>query len=272
MNQAPTWIDSHCHLQDPAFAADRDARYQEAVDAGVAMIIPGYSLRSSQEAVDLARRWGWARALVGVHPHDSAEAAGPWLEQLQAWCGEPLVVGIGEIGLDYYRDLAPRDRQREAFAQQLALARGLHLPVSVHAREAWDDLLALVRESGWRRGVLHCFTGTREHAAALLDWGFYLSFAGPITFRRADALREVVRWAPLDRILVETDAPYMAPHPHRGHVNRPLWVRHTAEMVAATKNLPSKEVFRRLVSNTCELFCLWETGGKGGDRRPAPEV
>ncbi len=247
-------IDSHCHLQDPALAADADTYYQEAVDAGVAVIIPGYSRASSAEAVGLAERWPLAWALVGVHPHESEEAQGDWLQALERWLCHPRVLGVGEIGLDYYRDLAPRDRQREAFAAQLDLARRFGVPVSVHARDAWADILALLRESTWQRGVLHCFTGGLDEARALVEWGFFLSFAGPITFRKAEALRAVVKWAPLDRILVETDAPYMSPEPHRGHLNRPKWVLDTAAMVATVKGLPERKVLEQLVSNTQSLF------------------
>ena len=250
----PILWDTHGHLQDPAFDEDRDAAYQRADAAGIGVIIPGYTLASSEAAVALAHRWPGAWAQVGVHPHEVADLPTDWLLQLQTWTQDPRVVAIGEIGLDYYRHLAPAPAQRAAFEAQLALARSLALPVAVHCRAAWEDTVAAIRSVPGVRGVLHCFTGDRDQARAVLDLGFYLSFAGPVTFKGADALREVVRWAPRDRLLVETDAPYMAPVPHRGRRNEPRWVEDTAARIVSEQGVSRKEGFSALVANSMQAF------------------
>lgn len=261
MRGGVTFYDSHCHLQDPAFDLDRDDLYRSAAQAGIALIIPGYSLASSDAAVALAHRYRGAAAAVGVHPHEALEAltndAGPRLTTLLS---DPKVVAVGEIGLDYYRDLAPREVQREAFRRQLRWARAAGLPVSVHSRDAEQDTLGILEEVGHLRGVLHCFSGSDRFLDALLDFGFYISVAGPVTFRNGEQLREQVKRMPAERILVETDAPYMAPHPHRGHKNRPEWVVYTAEMVADVRGEDRKKVFACLVSNTKRLFWRLERG------------
>jgi len=264
--------DTHAHLQDPAFDEDRDARLKEAEAAGIGVVIPGYTLASSTAAVELAHRHPTTAAAVGVHPHDAGQVLGSEAESLLTrLMRDPSVVAVGEIGLDYYRDLSPRTIQREAFRRQLIWAREAALPVSVHSRDAEADCLAILREVDHRSGVLHCFSGSNTFLAALLDFGFYISVAGPVTFKNGEALREQVKGIPLDRLLVETDAPYMAPHPHRGHKNRPVWVVYTAEMVAQVKGEPREKVFSHLVSNSRRLF--WRLGliGGGGDRAPAPE-
>ncbi len=251
---APILWDTHGHLQDPAFDADREAVHQRAADRGIGVIIPGYTLESSQAAVALADRWPGTWAQVGVHPHETEGLPADWLEQLAEWARHPRVVAIGEIGLDYYRDLAPRAAQREVLSAQLVLARSLHLPVAIHCREAWADVAAAIREVPGTEGVLHCFTGSRDQARTLLDLGFYLSFAGPVTFRSGDALREVVRWAPANRLLVETDAPYMAPVPHRGRRNEPRWVENTAVRVVQERGQSLEEGFLALAANTLQAF------------------
>jgi TatD DNase family protein len=246
--------DTHGHLQDPAFDGDREDAYARTAAAQIGVIIPGYSLASSEAARALAARWPLARAQVGVHPHEVAHLPDDWLEQLERWAGDPAVVAVGEIGLDYYRDLSPRPDQRRAFDAQLRLARRLDLPVAVHVRDAFEDAIEAIRSVSGVRGVLHCFTGDRSHARALLDLGFYLSFAGPVTFRSGESLRDVVRWAPRDRVLVETDSPYMAPVPHRGHRNEPRWVEDTAAVVVDLMGLAQDTGFPLLVHNTERAF------------------
>ncbi len=267
MSRGVTLYDSHCHLQDPAFDLDRDDLYRMAEDAGIAVIIPGYSLVSSDAAVGLAHRYRGAAAAVGVHPHEASEALTTDAQvRLGALLYDPKVVAVGEIGLDYYRDLSPRDTQREAFRRQLLWARAAGLPVSVHSRDAEADTLAILREVGHCEGVLHCFSGSDRFLDALLDIGFYISVAGPITFKNGEKLREQVKGVPRERILVETDAPYMAPHPHRGHKNRPEWVVYTAGMVADVLGEDRKKVFAELASNTRRLFWRLDMGAEGGDR------
>ncbi|MGC8489858.1 MAG: TatD family hydrolase [Clostridia bacterium] len=264
--------DSHCHLQDPAFDGDRDELYQQAAEAGIAVIVPGYTLASSEDAVNLAHRYQGAAAAVGVHPHDAAEALSEDVRsRLLALMTDARVVGVGEIGLDYYRDLSPRQVQREAFARQLQWAKEKGLPVSVHSREAEEDTLSILKDVDHHQGVLHCFSGSDAFLGALLDFGFFISIAGPVTFKNGAALREQVKKIPSNRLLVETDAPYMAPHPHRGQKNRPLWVVYTAEMVALQKGEDPKKVFSDLLSNTKRLFRRLDIVSAGGDRAPTPE-
>lgn len=248
-------FDSHCHLQDEAFLPDREMCFERARAQGVAVIIPGYSESTSVDAVDFANRHEAAWALVGVHPHDAREATDETYARLRQLCQEsPKVVGIGEIGLDYHYMHSPKNIQREVFLQQLRIAESLGLPVSVHSRDAEDDTLDAIREVGLSRGVLHCFTGTLAFARALLEMGWYISFSGTITFKSAHDLRTVVREVPLNRILVETDAPYLTPVPWRGQRNEPARVIRVAEVVAAQKDRTTKEVFLETTSNTIELF------------------
>lgn len=247
-------FDTHCHLQDPAFDEDRESVYQTAVQQGIGILIPGYTLASSAAAVSLASRWSAAWAMVGIHPHEAADLPPAWLDALADAAQASRVVAVGEIGLDYYRDWSPRSVQQEVFRAQLDLAVALGLPVSVHSRDAEADTVAAIRASGIRGGVMHCFLGSYDMACQLLDLGFYLSVAGPVTFKSGQAIRELVAKLPSDRLLVETDAPYMAPVPHRGHRNEPQWVLSTAEAVALAKNMDPKEAFSIFVSNTYDAF------------------
>lgn len=249
-------IDSHCHLQDHDYDQDRETVYQRTVAEGVGVIVPGYTIESSLDAVKFQESHEGTWALVGVHPHDSRyfdEADDG--RQLQSWVEDhPGVVGIGEIGLDYHYDHSPRDVQRRVFDRQLALARELGVPASVHTREAEEDTLAIIRSIGWDRGVIHCFTGSASFAKAVLDLGWYISFSGAITFKSAHDLRAVVSEIPLERILVETDSPYLSPVPWRGQRNEPLRVVRVAEVVAAQKNCLTQKVFDQTLSNTISLF------------------
>lgn len=249
-------IDSHCHLQDEDFSQDREAVYQRTIQEGVAVIVPGYTMASSAAAVAFVQDRPLAWALVGVHPHDSQDFSPRDADQLAQWLQRPTVRGIGEIGLDYHYDHSPRDIQRRVFREQLELARDLEVPVSVHTREAEEDTLAIVREVGFSRGVIHCFTGTAEFAEAIMAEGWYISFSGAITFKSAHALRAVVAQVPLERILVETDSPYLSPVPWRGQRNEPLRVIRVAEVVAAQKNCLTQQVFDSTLSNTSKLFSV----------------
>ncbi|NMP23372.1 TatD family hydrolase [Sulfobacillus harzensis] len=251
-------MDSHCHLQDEDFSPDRDAVYQRAIQEGVGVIVPGYTMDSSEKAVAFAKSHDAAWALVGVHPHDSRLfSEDPDLHQLRDWVkNQQRVVGIGEIGLDYHYDHSPRDVQRRVFEAQLALARDLGVPASVHTREAEEDTLAIIRSVGWKMGVIHCFTGTAAFAEAVLDLGWHISFSGAITFKSAHDLRAVVPLVPMNRLLIETDSPYLSPVPWRGQRNEPLRVIRVAEVVAAQKNCLTQQVFDNTLSNTLSLFSV----------------
>lgn len=254
-------IDSHCHLADEVFAADADAVIARARAAGVSGALCVLDATSDEElrrAVALRASWPGLRTSVGIHPHQAGRFAGAVEEGVAALAVRlteaPGLVALGEIGLDYHYDFAPRDVQREVFAAQLALARARDLPVVIHAREADEDVVALLRESGQRRGVFHCFTGDEALARRALDLGFHVSLAGIVTFPKADALRAVAGLVPDDRLLVETDSPFLAPVPHRGTRNEPAWVVAVAEALARVRGVAAEVVAARTTANFSELF------------------
>src|SRR5262245_5290004 len=237
-------IDSHCHLADETFAHDLDQVVTRAREAGVErvlVILEGGNAGEAAQAARLAQLWPEARFAIGVHPHqahqfsdDPERAVAVVREQFAA---TPSARAVGEIGLDYHYDFSPRDVQQQVFRGQVGLARELRRPIVVHTREADDDTLAILREEGagdgyQLRGVLHCFTGSDALAAAGIDLGFYISLAGIITFPRAVDLRETVRRLPLDRLLTETDSPFLAPVPHRGKRNEPAHVGYVIDVLA----------------------------------------
>ncbi len=251
------WVDSHAHLDDRAFDKDRAAVVARCREMNLGVVTIGTSLDSSRSAVQLAHRYRHMWAAVGVHPHDASSLDESVLRELRALARDELVVGIGEIGLDYYRDLSPRDRQREAFQTQLEMAQELGLPVCLHNRESTEDLLSILR-SGSRsyRGVVHSFLGDRTLAESFLSLGFCLGVGGPLTFPKNRALREAVRHVSLDRILLETDCPYLTPVPYRGRRNEPAYIRYVAETIADLKGVDVETVARATTENSLRLFDL----------------
>ena len=252
-------VDSHAHIQGTEFAADVAQVIRQAQAAGVERIIVvggAGELSSNDEALELATSYPGLFATVGMHPHDAREVNEEDLKRLQELARDPKVVAIGETGLDFYYDHSPREIQIELFCQFIHMARQAGLPIVVHNREAQREVAELIRNEGKRelRGVIHCFTGDYEAAREFLDLGFYLSFTGIITFKKADSLRDVVRKLPLDRILVETDSPYLAPVPHRGKRNEPAFVRFVAETVAQIRGLRMDQVAEATSRNAEELF------------------
>jgi len=251
------WFDSHAHLDDRAFDKDRAALIAKLHAESIGAITVGASLASSREACRLASRHRGLWATVGAHPHGAKHVDAATLTEFEALAENPKVVAIGEIGLDYYRDLSPRDVQRRAFAEQLDLARRIDLPVVLHNRESTDDLLRILKGAGDRhRGVVHSFLGDAALADAFLDLGLDLGIGGPLTFPKNGALRDAVRHVPLDRILLETDCPYLTPVPYRGRRNEPAYVRYVAEAIAELKGLTVDEVAERTTANTCRVFGL----------------
>jgi TatD DNase family protein len=222
-------VDTHAHLMDAAFDVDREAVVARARAAGVAaFVFVGYDRQSSVSAVELARRVDGARASVGIHPNSAGDASDADFEVIAELALLPEVVGIGETGLDYYRRYTPYERQREVFDWHLDLAARLNLPVIVHNRQADSDITERVRAHS-ATGVLHCFSSTDpSYLERMLALGYVVSFAGPLTFKNATATREMASRVPMDRLLVETDCPYLAPEPHRGRRNEPAFVRDTA--------------------------------------------
>ena len=247
-------IDSHAHLDSHKFDGDREAAIERAREAGVVAILnAGGDLASSRAAVALAERHGFIYAAVGVHPHDARTVAPAVLDELRALSRHPKVVAIGEIGLDYYRDLSPRPVQRQAFADQLALAAELGLPVVVHSRDALDDVLAALR--GWEgTGVLHSYSGGPERLEEVMELGFSIGISGPVTFPKAEPLRAVAAAVPLERLLVETDCPYLTPVPYRGRRNEPAYVRYVAEAVARARGMEAESLARAAAGNARRLF------------------
>ena len=252
-------IDSHAHIQGKEYAGETAAVIERARLAGVEQIIAvggAGDMSSNSDAVALAESFVNVFATVGMHPHDAKDVGPDELQKLKELALRPKVIAVGETGLDYYYNHSPRDVQRRVFAQFIHMARATELPIVVHERDAASEGAELLRGEGEGklRGVIHCFTGNYEAARTYLDLGFYLSFTGIITFKNAEALRDVVRRVPLERILVETDSPYLTPVPHRGKRNEPAFVRLVAETVATVKEVTLEDVARVTTDNTLRLF------------------
>lgn len=249
-------FDTHAHYDDEAFDADREALLASMPEHGVGLILdPGCDLGSSRRAVELARTYPHVYAAVGWHPESCAPFTEDSLDALRAWAREPKVVAIGEIGLDYYWEQnPPRELQQRVLRDQLALAQELDLPVIVHDREAHADSLAIVQEFPAVRGVFHCFSGSVEMARELLKRGWYLGFDGPVTYKSNKKAAEVLAVTPLERILVETDSPYMAPEPCRGKRNDSSLLVYVLEKIAALKGVSAEEMTRITQENGCRLF------------------
>jgi TatD DNase family protein len=254
-------IDSHCHLTDRQFDEDWEAMLERARAAGVGRFIvigANGDFVHNEKAVALAQAHADVFAVVGVHPHDAKTITDDTYLKLHELAQHPKVVGLGETGLDFYYDNSPREEQRTHFRKFIRLARELDLPLSMHVRDAYAEATELLRVEGERaiRGVMHCFTGTAEEAHALLDLGLYLSFSGIITFKSAKDLRAVVREVPLDRLLIETDCPLLAPVPYRGKRNEPAYVVQVAKTIAEVKNISFAEIAASTQRNTETLFAL----------------
>ena len=258
-------VDSHCHLDARRFEADREAVIVRAAESGITHIVnPGVDLPSSRSAVKLAQQHECIHAGVGFHPHEAKALDADALEELRRLAASPKVVAIGEIGLDYYRDLSPRDVQRRAFETQLELAAELGLPVIIHDRDAHQDVLAILRD--WRKsldsraGVMHSFSGDARLAELVLALGFSIGVSGPVTYSNAGRLRETVRAVPWERLLIETDAPYLTPHPYRGQRNEPAYVRWVAHAIADIRGQALEAVAARTSANARALFGWTDDG------------
>jgi TatD DNase family protein len=259
------WIDSHCHVTADEFARDRDAVLARSLAAGVDALVAigsGYGVDANQRALDLAAADPRVFATAGVHPHDARLWDAEARERVRGWLAAPRVVAVGECGLDYWYEHSPRAAQRTAFAEQLGLARELGLPVSLHVRDrgdaAYEELLEIWRSEGGGalEGVLHCYTHDLAFARRALDAGLRISFSGILTFKTADALREVAAALPLERLLVETDAPLLAPEGHRGERNEPGRVALVGACLARLRPVPLEDVARATSAGARELFGL----------------
>ena len=251
-------LDTHAHYDDEAFDADREALLASMPENGVGLIVdPGCDLDTSRRAVEIAEQYPHVYAAVGWHPENCAPYTRESLDTLRAWAKNPKVVAIGEIGLDYYWEQnPPREFQQQVFRRQLDMAAELDLPVIVHDREAHGDSLAIVLEYPQVRGVFHCFSGSPEMAAELLKRGWYLGFDGPITYKNAKRAPEVAAITPLDRIVMETDSPYLTPVPFRGKRNDSRYLPYVIEKLAEWKGVSPEELARVTTENGKRLFCI----------------
>ncbi len=252
-------IDSHCHLDMKDFDKDREAVIRRAQKDGIVhMISIGIDVGSSQSAIDLARKYDFISAAVGCHPHDADECSALDLEQLASMAVEPEVVAWGEIGLDYYRNYSKKENQRRIFQAQLELAQRAELPVVIHDRDAHKEVYAILEKmgKGKRKGIIHCFSGDRDLAEAFIALGYYISIPGTVTYKNAGQIKEVAASIPLDRMLVETDAPFLAPVPRRGKRNEPSLVNHTAREIAKLRDISFETVAEQTTRNARTIFGL----------------
>ncbi len=249
-------FDTHTHLDDARFQEDRAAVIQKIKDAGVTLVVNiGADMAGSQAAVALAEQYDFIYASVGVHPEGVMSLTEADMDILKALAEQhEKVVAIGEIGLDYHYDDVPKEVQKQWFLRQIHLARELELPYIVHDRDAHGDVMDLIRESGYFRGVMHCYSGSVEMAQELLKLGFYISFAGPVTFKNGKKAQEAARTIPLERILIETDSPYLTPEPHRGERNDSSMVRFVAAKIAELKGITAAEAAHITMENGKRFF------------------
>lgn len=251
-------IDSHAHLDEERFDEDRDEFIKSLKENAISYVInPSSDMETSRRVVELSNKYENIFAAVGIHPHDAEGFKEEDLVELRELSKDERVVAIGEIGLDYYYDNSPREIQKEVFRKQLQLAYELDLPVIIHTRDAMGDTYDILKEfEGRVRGVMHCYTGSIEMAEKFIKMGFYISIAGPVTFKNAVNVREMAKQIPLERLLIETDSPYLAPVPNRGKRNDPTNVRYVADMLANLKEIQIDKIIEHSRENTVELFSL----------------
>jgi len=269
--QRPVFVDSHAHLDGEQFQADREQVIARARESGVEAIVAignGDGPGTLDCGIKLAEQYEFIYATVGIHPHEAKLATDAAFAELEQLAKRPKVIAWGEIGLDYFYDHSPRDLQQQVFVKQMELARWAKLPIVIHCRpsegadDAWQECLGLISQhwaSSGLGGVLHCFTGTWAHAKRALDLGFMISFAGNVTFPKAQQIRDAAKEVPLDRILIETDCPFLAPVPHRGKRNEPAFVKETARQLGELRDLSTEEIGVQTAKNFYRFFSLHET-------------
>jgi TatD DNase family protein len=270
LNEAMDLIDSHAHVDVSDFDADREAMLDRARAAGVGTILAignGPELEKLGAAAAYAETHDWIYAAAGIHPHEARHATDSHYAELERLALNPRLIAWGEIGLDYHYDHSPRDVQQEVFRRQLQLARAANLPVIIHCREAWPDCLKILADD-WKSsglgGIFHCFAGTVDEARAGLEMGFLISFAGNVTYPKAQNLRDAAREIPLDRLLVETDSPFLAPQTHRGRRNEPAYVAEVARTLANVRDLPANQIAEVTSANFRRFFGMESSGYRGG--------
>ena len=251
-------FDTHTHLNDAAFEQDREEVIHRAHEEGVSLLVNvGYNRKTIEQTLELTRKYEFIYAAIGWHPHDASELREgdlEWIEEVAKT--HPKVVAIGEMGLDYYWDNSPREVQKEVFRKQIALAKRIKKPIVIHDRDAHRDVVDILKEEGAEEvgGVMHCFGGSTEIAKECLELNFYISFGGPLTFKNAKKPKEVAEAIPLERLLIETDSPYLTPHPFRGKRNESSYVRHVAQSLAEIKGVSYEEICRITMENGRRLF------------------
>ena len=262
------FVDSHAHLDFPQFDSDRAEMLERARQAGVRTVLAigsGPGPEKLDAALPFAEQHDWIYASVGIHPHEARLATDAHFAQLDRLAQHPRVIAWGEIGLDYFYDHSPRDVQAKAFRRQLAQARAAKLPIVIHCRDAWPDCMAILKED-WQasglRGILHCFTGTLEEALHGIEMGFLVSFAGNLTYPKAQNLRDVARVLPLESLLVETDAPFLAPQSRRGKRNEPAFVAEVAQTLANVRDLGLAEIAAQTAANFHRFFRLGDSANQ----------
>lgn len=248
-------IDTHCHLIDPQFKRDFNAVLKRAREAGVSRIInAGYDIETSNQAVAQGKEFNWLLPAVGIHPNEAAAELIREMERIEEIVTREKVVAIGETGLDYYRDFSPRGAQKELFRKHIHIAKKHNLPLLIHTRRSIDDALHILQEEDYQCGVFHCYSGSYEQARVILDMGFYLGFAGIMTFSRR--VQEIVLRLPIDRILLETDAPFLAPAGHRGQRNEPSFIIETLQSISTVMGISPVRLEEILDRNAITLFSL----------------
>jgi TatD DNase family protein len=265
------FVDSHAHLEGKQFATDRDQVIARAREAGVRYIVAignGDGPANFDCGIQLAEKYDFMHATIGIHPHEARLADQAAFDRMEQLARHPKIIAWGEIGLDYHYDHSPRETQKQVFAKQMALAATAKLPIVIHCRpsdgsdNAWEDCLGLIRDQWTAKGlggILHCFTGTWAHAKRALDMGFVISFAGNITFPKAQQIRDAALKVPLDRMLIETDSPYLAPVPNRGKRNEPAFVKETARKLGELRSLSMEDMGEQTSRNFYNFFKLAET-------------
>lgn len=253
------FIDTHVHLNADQYEDDVEEVISRAVDAGVTkMVVVGFDRKTIHKAMELTERYSFIYAVVGWHPVDAVDCTEEDLKWIERLAAHPKVVGIGEMGLDYHWDKSPKEVQQELFRKQIQLAKKVKLPIIIHNREATADVVRILKEEDAKEvgGIMHCFGGSVETARECIEMNFLISLGGPVTFKNAKMPKEVAQEIPLEKLLIETDAPYLAPHPHRGKRNEPVYVTLVAEEIAKLKEVSIEEVAKVTTKNALKLFTI----------------